>query len=1663
MFCAGFMPEILGLFAFCWGIAGCRSTSLKRFSPRIPQWVFLLLMCRLGEALNPGPDDFVLGTFNPSGLKGKAQYIVSQLAYGDLWAVTETHLCDQSLRMFRSSLHFAQGPYRYCVAGHPVPAQQNRVFHSAWRGVAVLSKHPTRLVPTHWPEGLYESSRSMVTTTLINNVWMTGATVYGEPESGSYPNQKANNEALLHAAVSQVCFLNNGPRFVAGDWNVEWGSLPVFDMLSNAGFVDLQDLAASMWGSPIAPTCKEKTRKDFCFISRELQSLLKGVQVVQDVFPDHAVLQGVFHTLGHVSPRNIWPVPLQFPWPTDWNVDPRFWDQTTGTCDHRYAALWQHIEHQATLSLPFPVPKLVRGRASTTEVKKVRDGRVPPPKRARNGEVKPQYLAASFRHSQWLRQVRRLQSYIRHVHSQSPSTEHARNVWGSIVRARGFHPTFHDWWPQCSFRTFGAPQRLPYVPPTCSVAERIFDTVMIAFRNFESELFKASRLYARHHREQNPNMIFQDIRQFNSKGVNVLASNRTAQILEIRAEESAVVLDRPLQLAAECPVFCNGTEVSVIHHEQDCVWVEDLQNFEVGMQVSQPRYVGANQELFDVFVQAWREMWGRHQQVPENKWHDILQFAHTHMLRQSHDWPSLDSVSLSQCITHKKATTSAGLDGVTVQDLRAMPLNALSNFVSMFHHAEATGEWPTLVVAGRVTCLAKNEDPQTPFDFRPITVLGLLFRCWGTYHSKNALRLLDSTLPEGLYGSRPRCFAGQVWSQLLWTIELAYATDLPLSGIVADIRKAFNYLPRVVVFEACALLGIPFRVLRAWAGALTTMPRRFLINGDLSQPTLSTCGLPEGCAMSCVGMMAVDVLYHLWMKAFFPMCQPISYVDDWQILVPHPDAIRPVFTCLDKLVEALDLFLDPKKTCTWSVSKFGRSVLRDQGFTLVSYGRNLGAHVQFTKQHTNSVLMERITGVSSLWPKLRVSPCPYKLKVRAVLSAAWPKALHGVAATTLSQATFQSLRAGAMKGLRADAAGVNAHVHLGLVERPHLDPQCWAIQQTFRLTRDCGQRHRVELVLAELADGSLHLPHNTVTQTLLHRVQSLGWHVNMRGQIEDMFGAFSLFKISMTELQYRIDFQWKFLVAQEVSHRPCFEGLFEADPHATREWLRQLSLPDRALFRCVLNGCHITQDGKKHCQQTESDVCPFCLCSDSRYHRFWECEAFAHLRNHVSDHDRRVIRDLPQALTCSGWAMHPTTIYDWHVYFASLRLPVPAKIHPPVAVVHLFTDGSCHKQGDVNLRFAAFSIVLADARGVHGGGAQVLDQGPLPGLLQSAIRAEIFAVRRAMQMVETFPGPVHLWTDCEAVVRRFRRLQAGHELKTNGSHFDLWSGVQLSLCLRPALTSITRVSAHVAVDSAETVLQEWCFYNNGVADQHAVEANFQRPDAFWDLHARHCKATAFVQYYSQLVQNVQLDISRDVVAADQSRTLEVDPEACVLPFPEPHWTKLPPPAIPLQAVRWYGDAVVRQLVSWFWFSIQDSTFPLVWVSHFQLYIDFMLCTGSPGPVHLGSWKNGSDIVNLHLRGLGFKQRTRWFIKVLKETIRHQQLRLTMGYGRPASHMILFHTGILALPWPPWRLKAIDMWLQTFSTGSFRRQSKALDSLPFAPRCDSFPLVPLTTI
>ena len=64
------------------------------------------------------------------------------------------------------------------------------------------------------------------------------------------------------------------------------------------------------------------------------------------------------------------------------------------------------------------------------------------------------------------------------------------------------------------------------------------------------------------------------------------------------------------------------------------------------------------------------------------------------------------------------------------------------------------------------------------------------------------LRALGSTRPWGMRGGMPKCQAKSVWYEMAMLLESSHASKDCLIGVVADLEKAFNAIPRQPVWAA---------------------------------------------------------------------------------------------------------------------------------------------------------------------------------------------------------------------------------------------------------------------------------------------------------------------------------------------------------------------------------------------------------------------------------------------------------------------------------------------------------------------------------------------------------------------------------------------------------------------------------------------------------------------------------------------------------------------------------------------------------------------------------------------------------------------------------------------------------------------------------------------
>ena len=128
----------------------------------------------------------------------------------------------------------------------------------------------------------------------------------------------------------------------------------------------------------------------------------------------------------------------------------------------------------------------------------------------------------------------------------------------------------------------------------------------------------------------------------------------------------------------------------------------------------------------------------------------------------------------------------------------------------------------------------------------------------------------------------------------------------------------------------------------------------------------------------------------------------------------------------------------------WATGPQCRKWLREQGHDVSMWAKDLGAHIQFSRQATNATIVAKIHKFVERWGDFARSPATYAQKVKAIKAVCWPNTLHGISSAHLGRDHIDSLRTAAMRSLRETSWGASPILHLSLIEAPMLDPGFFA-------------------------------------------------------------------------------------------------------------------------------------------------------------------------------------------------------------------------------------------------------------------------------------------------------------------------------------------------------------------------------------------------------------------------------------------------------------------------------------------------------------------------------------------------------------------------------------------------------------------------------------------
>ena len=905
-------------------------------------------------------------------------------------------------------------------------------------------------------------------------------------------------------------------------------------------------------------------------------------------------------------------------------------------------------------------------------------------------------------------------------------------------------------------------------------------------------------------------------------------------VTEVSAQGLSVV-NLPLQKTEGWFTRCHGfvALLASCRAADSCIIQTDGELLiQPGTEVDVTTHFDTPPDLHDALRRYWEKRWWKDGPSTAD-WTRIFAFAQAHLPHGSCSHELIDPAAWADVNKRYTKKAARGADGFSAKDLQLMPPALQSLLVDQLNDWEATSIWPEALLTGFVYPLPKKDDSCKVGDFRPVIIYSTLYRSWSSLRARTFIRYLAQFTDAYQLGFMPGCEATQVWLLLQAIIECAHQTATPKVGFVCDIVKAFESLPRDEVFGICKWLGLPRAVLALWFSFLSNMTRRFKLGDVIGEPIRSNLGFPEGCALSCAAMAAVDICFHSYLRVFAPSAIPLSFVDNLELVEGQVSKLASATVCIQTWAQMWGLQLDDAKTYTWATTAELRQELQALGWSVRENAKDLGAQITYGKKKSVKEQQSRLDSLDRYWMLLNRTVAPEFQKCQVIFQAFWPRAFHGVANCTLGWSHIKSLRTSAMRALRYNRAGANPAIRLGLLTSSmNTDPgfyQFWSVIVTFRrmLTKQPSLETLWARFMNRWTGSSSHGPFGK----MIELTSQVGWSIHAPCLVDHDGIYWHLPTCDETALRRTATDAWAQKIAHEASLRKDFDGLKGLDYQLLRKAINKLPQHQQAWLHVLRDGSFVNPSQHKKYDVTKITTCPLCHQEDSVAHRVRGCSML-----------ESVYAEFPQL--AEERDLLPSAFYErllpsrnpWHGPLRSrlARMNDLLEWHAPpprAGDLHLFTDGSCSSPDWPEASLASFACISA-------GADELVFRGICGGSIQSSDLAELKAVRYAIQWSEASSGNVVIWTDSAYVATGVNRLLADVNDVPEGAYYDEWICIQQLVGSRIDSIQIHHVAAHLSATNDFQTVTEWSTYWNDRVDHEAKLAA-----RLWDAEVQALQAS----------------------------------------------------------------------------------------------------------------------------------------------------------------------------------------------------------------------------
>ena len=191
-----------------------------------------------------------------------------------------------------------------------------------------------------------------------------------------------------------------------------------------------------------------------------------------------------------------------------------------------------------------------------------------------------------------------------------------------------------------------------------------------------------------------------------------------------------------------------------------------------------------------------------------------------------------------------------GVDEIRPEMLKALGVEGLSWLIRLFNTAWKSGTVPKEWQTGVVVPLFKKGDQRMCANYRGITLLSLPGKVYAKVLERRVRPIVEPQIQEEQCGFRPgRGTTDQLYT-LAGILEKAWEYAYPIYMCFVDLEKAYDRVPREVLWEVLREYGVRGSLLRAIQSLYAQSESCVRVLGSKSESFPVGVGLRQGCALS---------------------------------------------------------------------------------------------------------------------------------------------------------------------------------------------------------------------------------------------------------------------------------------------------------------------------------------------------------------------------------------------------------------------------------------------------------------------------------------------------------------------------------------------------------------------------------------------------------------------------------------------------------------------------------------------------------------------------------------------------------------------------------------------------------------------------------------------